>query len=50
MDKFSVHPLAQPKSTYVFDKKSCPKLSYYWVMTSKLVEVWVPITELHYVG
>ena len=26
------------------------KLGYYWVMTSKPVEVGVPITELHYVG
>ena len=27
-----------------------PKLGYQWVLTSKPVEVWVPITELHYVG
>ena len=26
------------------------KLGHLWVMTSKPVEVWVPITELHYVG
>ena len=44
------HSTVWTKNVLLLSQVGGIKLGYQWVMTSKPVEVQVPITELHYVG